>query len=180
MAAAILQLQPFVAHNEQTGEMIPVHELIHVLSSGQDIWTYYPYNHRLEYWIRHEPDLKPYLLIRDPRDIIVSTAHFCERYPQTFLNYNVNGVHFSDMPPSVRIDHLINDILPKSLFDYEKWRMTGLFEIIHFRDLLKHPVSKVYHNWKRRGVVGAYKDEMTTEQIDKCNDKFGELIEAWK
>ena len=179
LAAAIMQLHPFVAHNEQTGEMMPVEKLINVLSMDNDIWTYYPYHHRLEYWIKHKPDLKPYLLLRDPRDIIVSTAHFCEKYPQTFLNYNVNGVRFSDMPVSRRIDYLIDDILHESLYDYERWRMTGLFELIRFRDLLKHPVAKIYHNWKRRGVVGAYKDEMTTEQIARCDDRYGELIEVW-
>ena len=180
LAAAILKLRPFVAHNEQTGKMIPVEELIAVISAGYDMWTYYPYHRKLErYLIVNQDEIEPYLLLRDPRDIIVSTAHFCEKYPNTFLNFEVDGRKFSDMGLEERIDHLIDDILEESLFDYEKWRTSGLFNIIHYRDLIKHPIADFYQNWKRRGVTGSYKDEMTRKQIRRATQKYKELIEKW-
>ena len=179
LAAKILGCHPYVAHDEQTGEMFNVYRLIGALELGVDIWTYYPYNRRLEYYIRTHENMEPYLLLRDPRDIIVSTAHFCEKYPHTFMNWTVDGKKFRRYPLKKRIDFLIDDILPESLFDYDKWRKTGIFNIIRYRDIIKHPVARMYRSWKRRGVKGSYKDEMTPEQIERASEKFAELIEKW-
>ena len=118
-------------------------------------------------------------MVRDPRDIIVSTAHFCEKYPHTFMNWRVDGHLFGWYTVEKRIDFLIDDILEESLFNFEKWRKSGLFEVLHYRDLIDHPTAKVYHNWLRRGVTGSYKDEMTPEQIERATEKYRELIEAW-
>jgi hypothetical protein len=180
LAAAILDLAPFVAHDEQTGEMIPVRKLISVIKmTGGGVWTYYPYDKRLEYYLKFESTASLFLLVRDPRDIIVSTAHFCEKYPDTFLNYKVDGKLFSEMSVKERIDHLIDDILEESLFNFERWRKTGMFTVLRYRDLVYHPKSLEYKTWLRRGVTGSYKDEMTPEQIKRSTDKYRELIEAW-
>ena len=144
-----------------------------------NVWTYYPYNKELRSFLKHlDADL--FMLVRDPRDIIVSTAHFCDKYPNTFLNYKIGDRHFSDMGMEERIDHLIDDILEESLFDYERWRLSGLFKVIHFRHLLDHPIAGQYQNWKRRGITGAYLDEMTREQIERSTIKYKELIDAWQ
>jgi hypothetical protein len=179
LAAKILGCRPFVAHDEKTGDMMNVYHLLGVLDLGVDVWTYSPYNQRLAYYIRTRENVDAYLLLRDPRDIIVSTAHFCEKYPNTFMNWEVDGVRFAKYSLERRIDFLIDDILEHSLFDYDRWRRSRLFTLLRYRDIINHPIAKVYQNWLRRGVKGSYKDEMTPEQIERSTEKYKELIEAW-
>ena len=180
LAAAILGCQPFVAHDEKTGEFIDAGFVTQVISLEADIWTYYPYNMRLCCHLARMEDIDCYMTLRDPRDIIVSTAHFCEKYPATFLNFTVDSLKFTQYPLERRIDFLIDDILKDSLFGYERWRQTGLFYPLYFEDMVQHPVSQQYENWKRRGDVGSHKDEMTPAQIERSTETYRELIEAWQ
>lgn len=178
LAARILGVEPVECQNEKTGAPVPAYQVIENIKKKGNAWIHYPYDEKLlDFLIMSRASL--YMTVRDPRDIIVSTAHFCEKYPQTFMNWVIDGKHFVDYSVQERIDYLI-PMLKDRLFDYDRWRQTGLFQIVKYTDSLKHEVAQTYKNWKRVGAPVNYPNEMTPEQIKKANEVYVDLIGAWQ
>ena len=144
-----------------------------------NIWVHYYYSPRLV-WTLEESGADCYILLRDPRDIIVSLAHYVEDRPDTFPNfYYLPDEKLSDYPFTERIDILIAYAF-YDMLEYELYRQCDIFKPIYYEDLLKLPDAQIYTKYKVRGIVGAYKDEMTPEQIRCSSDRFEPLIEAWR
>lgn len=145
---------------------------------NSNIWIHYHYSQGLVCALK-ERDIDCYILLRDPRDIIVSLAHYVYAKPDTFPNYYyLPDEKLSDYPFKERIDILITAAHPDML-DYDKYRKCDLFKPIYFEDLLSKPDAKTYTKYKRRGIVGSYKDEMTQQQIVRSTCVYGDLIEKW-
>ena len=147
-----------------------------VLSNGSRIWVHYPYNDTLREFLEGWDGQKR-LLLRDPRDIIVSIAHFVEACPGMYLNY-IGGKQLSQMPFVDRVDWLI-DVMRDPLYDHDRWRKTGLFQLYYYHEIVEHPAAASYNYNLVRGIVGGYKQDMTKKQIDRADKYYGELIEVW-
>ena len=78
-----------------------------------------------------------------------------------------------------RIDILIDHFLPFSLAQHERWRRSGLFDVVRFCDLIQHPAAQTYTERKRVGVPGNFWKEMTAEQSRRAYEQYQDIIEAW-
>jgi hypothetical protein len=168
--------KPYSAITRDDGP-IDVDDVITRIEKGDDIWFHYPYSNKLEEYLRINKSNK-YLLLRDPRDIIVSIAHYVAKVPDSPINWKHNDIYLSGMEYEDRIDAII-EIIGPWFNSYEKWRRSGIFDVFHFRDIIHYPIADKYKEEKRRGMVGSYKDEMTPKQIRKCNKIFSDLIKLW-
>lgn len=153
--------------------------------------TYIPFVQKAE---------RTFLLLRDPRDIVISCAHIVDQLPSIGLNYYLeDGRRFRDLSMSKRINYLIDTMQP--LFQwFEYWRLFGI-ETLHFEDYIERPewlfeklshlgygtVDEIreraayqhpYHF--RNGKAENWKTEMTATQKKKANQNFADFIDAWK
>lgn len=176
LLAMQLGLMPFPMLTRDDGYK-PIKGLIKEIKSGSNIWFHYKYDTKLFCFLK-DYNCKKYLLLRDPRDVIVSIARYVGKLPDSPINYVVGGRYLSDYEYRERIDILI-DYMPDEFNHYEKWRKTGIFTVLRYRDIICKPDVNNMTTEKRRGIVGSYKDEMTGSQIEKCNSVFTDLIKLW-
>ena len=141
------------------------------------IWIHSPYHQDLLDWVI-DREVALHLLLRDPRDIIVSWAHVVEQAPKLFWNYRYNRKQLTEYNIPTRIDILTKLLVPL-MHDFDQWRQRGCFEVHHYRDIIERPEAKDYTFNKVRGVVGSHKDEMTGKQIAKANRLYGDIIDLW-
>lgn len=161
-------------------------------------WLHLPYDP--DYLKFVEAAERHFLLLRDPRGIILSMAHIIDKIPSIGLNYHIgDGVRLSNLSMKGRIDYLIGTIRP--LLDwYEQWRARG-WSMFTYDQYLANPgsiysqlsalgygtvqqivKSSQYRNPKHfyLGRADAWRYEFTPAQQRACLDRFGDLIEAWK
>jgi len=178
LLAHILNLAPLSGYyDDESAEPKPLSWIKNGLNGLDSIWFHYPYNEPLLNYLK-KSDAELYVLLRDPRDIIVSVAHFVNACPNNFLNYLYTENRLADYPFKQRIDRLIVG-MKNHLYDYDKWRQSGHFRCMYFRDIIKSPVAKANTQEMRRGITGSHKDEMTPKQIRKSTDLYHPLIKAW-
>ena len=120
--------------------------------------------------------IKTYIVLRDPRDIIVSHTYWHENKKRSFSNLKDN---LDKIPFEKRMDYII-DALEEHFYLYDKYRTSNLCQLVYYSELVKNKVSKKYTDWLRKGIVGSYKNEMTAKQIKKSTKKYEYLINNWK
>ena len=140
-------------------------------------------------------DMDRFCIIRDPRDAIVSWAHYVEKIRDDHVLANVEGVdvkHAED-----RIATLI-DILPPYIANWLDWpqyattvRYEKLLsepekELVEVSKVLDIPLGVLVERSKfrggetfRKGVAGEWRHEFTDEHIKAFNANFSEAMEKW-
>lgn len=177
LAARIMRLRGFTAVRKDAPPH-PDDYVIAELRKGYDIWFHYPFSRKLADYLELI-DAEKFVLLRDPRDIIVSIAHRVEDYPRTLVNYWHNQRRLSSYPFEQRVDALI-DMMQAPFADFDNWRQCEFMQPIYFRQLLADPVAMTYTEQKIRGVRGAYKDKMTGDQKERATRLYKDLIEVWQ
>jgi len=159
-------------------------------------WLHLP--HDTDYELPVSMCEKSFLLLRDPRDIIISHAYIVDKIPTIGLNYIIGDVRLTDLHVSKRIDFLVDNIRPM-LEWFEGWRLFGL-RTLHYEDLILSPF-KIYRELSalgygtvtelqsramvkekhhfRKGIVGDWKNEFSPKQQRKAFENFGDIIEKW-
>jgi hypothetical protein len=175
LTAAILKCDPvpaikpdFIWEDEK--------KIVEEIESNRNVWFHYPHR-ELVSWAFQNSQADKYLLLRDPRAIIASWAHYCEE-PSSALNFLYCGKKLHTYPFKKRID-LITDFAKDLFFDYEKWRQSGMFTVLRYRDILFSPLSRFPYVGFRLGVIDSYKNDMTEKQIKRANKIYRELIKVW-
>lgn len=177
LAGKIYNAEGFTAVRRD-GPPFNVRHVVERIRTGNNVWFHYPFSQQLANFMLTFPANK-YVLLRDPRDIIISIAYRVQDYPGTLVNYRYNGKRLSSYPFSERVDALI-EFMAEPFTDFDKWRTSGAVEPIYYSDLVNDPIAKTYTDQLRKGVVGAYKREMTQAQIRKANQVYRGLIGKWK
>jgi len=146
-------------------------------------WMHLPYD--VDYLKFVERAERHFLLLRDPRGIILSMAHIIDKIPSIGLNYRIgDGIRLSNLSLSGRIDYLIETIQP--LFNwYEQWRARG-WTLFTYDEYLAHP-ERVYSQLSALGYgtvkqiarLSQYR-EFSPAQQRACTERFGDLIALWK
>jgi len=176
LAGRVLDCAGFTAVRKD-GPPFGLEHITNRLKTGQSVWFHYPFSQELYDYLQGF-DAEKYVLLRDPRDIIVSMSHRVEDYPGALVNYKHEGNRLSHYPFTERMDILI-EMMREPFADFDQWRQAGLTPV-HYSEFVKHPVAETFTEQKRRGVVGAYKSEMTPEQIERANQSFGDLVYLWE
>lgn len=138
------------------------------------------------------------LLLRDPRDMIVSLAHAIDRHGGEPLDYLAPGGRLSSLAFTDRIDYLIENIRP--VFErFDRWRQVDNVKIFYYDAFMILPQSTYYRlanlgygrylNIKarakqkaytyRRANPGGWLEDMTIEQAGRCRQLFGDITQAW-
>lgn len=157
-------------------EWMPEERAIEIIESPDSRWFHYPYTEKVAMAFQ-ESQVDKYLLLRDPRAIIVSWAHYCEE-PDGALDFVHKEKYLHTYPLEDRID-LVMDVAKDLFWDYEKWRQSGMFTVLRYRDILFNPLARVAHTGFRLGTIDSYKEEMTPKQLKKSTEMYKELIERW-
>jgi len=155
---------------------IPEEDVVKKIKTEKDIWFHYPYVESVRKALQESQQDK-YLLLRDPRAIIVSWAYYCEE-PNSALDIYYDSKYLHEYPLKKRIDILIDEVRDL-IYDYEKWRQSGMFIVLRYRDILFNPLARTALTGFRLGVLGGYDDDMTYQQVKKCNSLYKNEIESW-
>lgn len=137
-------------------------------------------------------------ILRDPRDIIVSMAHFIGNLPTSVFNWDINGRRLSDRDLAYRIDFLIDNMAPVfSRFD--PWLDVKNIEVFRYEDYYRFP-QKTYKRLEglglgtvamlaerakvkaytfRVGTIENWKNELTLQQQKRANANFARFISRW-
>lgn len=139
-----------------------------------------------------------FLALRDPRDVIVSMAHYVDRVKTSAFNHPVFDGRLSELYFPYRIDYLIETMRP--VFElFEGWRKEGI-EVLCYEEYKYRPdqmvqklsrlgfgtVEEISKRAQKRaytfrnGTSGQWEKEFTDGQKERANMKFGDLIEAWR
>ncbi len=140
------------------------------------------------------------LLLRDPRDVVVSFWHFLYQprfAPESwnrrqFFAAGLVAENYYDLERDAALDSLIETYLPRILAWRERWLAETRVDvqIIQYEDLVRHPQETVlkvgeFHGLEirepvipergddtlfRRGVVGSHKDELSARQASAVNE----------
>jgi hypothetical protein len=139
------------------------------------------------------------LILRDPRDVINSHAHYVYLHPRSPLNYFHDGnKRLNEIPFSRRIDYLITNLRPV-FYLFEAWRKMGI-ETFYYEQYKTAPLdlfdrfskmgygtpAEISARSNRRGMsyraggMGEWKQTFTSYQKRACKNIYGDLIESWK
>jgi hypothetical protein len=177
LLAYILRAKPFTAI-QSDGTPISIENLLTRLWIKQSFWFHYPFNLRLAVAL-NMLNVNKYLLLRDPRDIICSTADSDAEHIEVITGItDYDGVPIMEYPIKERIDILI-DVMQPLMHDFEKWRRTGLFMVLRYRDLIHTPEAAAYISHKNKGVVKSHESMMAPEQIYRSTQYYEDLIYYW-
>jgi Sulfotransferase domain len=138
------------------------------------------------------------LVLRDPRDIIVSMAHAIDKRGGDPINYEYGNVRLSALPFSERIDYLIDNMCPV-FRRFEAWRQWGQLDVFSYdmytqyprtvierlshmgygrvRDIEKRAKQRAYTY--RTARFGDWQNDMTPEQAERVGRTYGYLIPLW-
>jgi hypothetical protein len=149
-----------------------------------------------------------FMIVRDPRDVIVSHAHYAERVKdKTGIDYKStsDGLRLSNLTLRERID-VLNIIMRHRLCAYAGWafqenvhvfkysefiinqekQIKRMMAILDGHGLLDATYDEMVERARpkpsgafRRGQVGDYKHTFTDEQNAEAKRRFGDFIEAW-
>jgi hypothetical protein len=155
---------------------VPEEDVVNKIESKGSFWFHYPYVESVRQALQESQEDK-YLLLRDPRAIIVSWAYYCEE-PDSPLDFIHKDKYLHTYPLKKRIDLIINHAY-SLLWDYEKWRQSGMFTVLRYRDIVFNPLARTAFDGFRSGVVGNFRNDMTDEQMEKCSRLYGDLIANW-
>lgn len=152
-------------------------------------------------------DAVGFMIVRDPRDVIVSHAYYVAKLPeQTWINYKVSKTkRLSDLPFKSRIDFLIQ-IIKTRLIAYSGWAMQENVHVFKYRELVHDKERQLKRMMAildqrglldadytemcdrarprgdgafRRGQVGDYEHDFTDFQKRSASAIFHDFIEAW-
>jgi hypothetical protein len=138
------------------------------------------------------------LVLRDPRDIIVSMAHAVGKHDGAPINYHIGGGKMDTLPLGKRIDYLINNMLPVFML-FDRWIVNESIQIFHYDQFMNDPervferlVSMAYgspeilrERAKKRAYTyrtarsGDWMVDMTKHQAQRSADIYGDLIKTW-
>ena len=185
---------------EQAKSKSEILQALHKLESRsrqRNYWTHLPYHHEYESFVNNCES--SFLLLRDPRDMIVSHAYVVEKMPDISLNFRIGERHLCDLPLSERVDFLIDHMRPFLLW-FESWRVFGM-QTFYFEDFIRDPLpvcerlesigygdavvmmkrARYKHPaYFRSGKIGDWKKVFTEEQVERADENFGDLIERWR
>lgn len=156
-----------------------------------------PYSQSMENTLR---GITKFLLIRDPRDIIVShaTSNMDISSPIE-LNYTVSNCKLYDLPVLDRIDYLI-DVYKPLLELFDLWVGCSGLELFNYDEYVMFPELTVQRlselgygtftdivqrvNFRSKSFVNRNNQEswiytMTSDQQKRCKKSFGHIIEKW-
>jgi hypothetical protein len=148
-----------------------------------------------------------FMIVRDPRDVIVSHAHYVQRVKdKTGIDYWVTDTkRLSHISMERRIDSLIR-LMRHRLCAYNGWAYQENVHVFKYSELVtnqekqikrlmeilsKHNLLDTDYNGMverarpkpsgafRRGKVGDYKHAFTDAQKGDAEAMFGDFIEAW-
>ena len=137
-------------------------------------------------------------ILRDPRDIIVSMAHFIGNLPTSVFNWKVDGKPLSERPLSYRIDYLIEN-MPPVFSRFDPWLDVEGIEIFRYEDHHHFPgetyrrlekmglgtVSELKARAKKKaytfraGTIENWKNEFTPPQKQKANANYAAFVSKW-
>jgi hypothetical protein len=139
------------------------------------------------------------LILRDPRDIINSHAHYVYLHHKSPLNYfHHEYKRLHEIPFSRRVDYLITNLRPV-FYLFEAWRKMGI-ETFYYEQYKNVPgdlfdrLSKMGYGTPaeisarshQRGMsyraasMGEWEKTFTNYQKRACKNLYGDLIESWK
>jgi len=137
-------------------------------------------------------------LIRDPRDIIVSMAHFIGNLPTSVFNWTIEGKRLSERDLSYRIDYLVENMAPVfarfdpwvdvkniMIFRYEEhvrdpqitYQRLAALGLGTAQELEERAQKKAYTF--RAGTIENWKTEFTPAQKRKANANFASFLDRW-
>jgi hypothetical protein len=148
-----------------------------------------------------------FMIVRDPRDVIVSHAHYVQRVrDKTGIDYWItNTQRLSHVSMERRIDVLIR-LMRRRLCAYNGWAYQENVHVFKYRELVHNQERQIKRMMSildshglldatysdmaerarpkpsgafRRGKVGDYKHTFTDEQNAEAKLRFGDFIEAW-
>ena len=140
------------------------------------------------------------LILRDPRDIIISQLYYVKWWTGKAVNYLVgDGLHLSDLSMEDGIDFLIDNFRPV-LLGFDKWTSCPfvhvftfeqyidnaelVFERLHdlgYGEIDKMREAITIHDKKafRKGDVGDWVNHFSETQARNSQDNFGDIIDKW-
>lgn len=177
LLAHILKAVPFTAIKHD-GNYVTVNKVINqIVYNKRNFWFHYPFNSDLVDALKRNHDYRV-LLLRDPRDIICSIADIVDDNQVLDNRYTHDGKRLSAHPFSKRIDILI-ETMRADFDEYEKWRRSGLWFVLRYRDIISFHAARYFRKHKRNGVAGSHKAIMKPKQIERANYLYKDLIAAW-
>ena len=158
--------------------------------------------------IPYHPEIEPLvkrqfqhvlLILRDPRDVIVSWAHYVENLKTSALNTKLNRGRLSDIPFSSRVDFLI-DHMRLFLLSFEPWREKSYVTTLHYEEFKTNPqrvlmqlaamefgsVTEMLERARKReytfrkGTINNWQTEFNEMQKHQAEKKFGDIIAKWR
>jgi len=140
------------------------------------------------------------LILRDPRDIIVSMAYYIGTTHTSAFNFQVsNKKRLSDLALSERFDFLIEQ-MPVTFRLFDGWREMAGIELFYYEDYKLHPLDvfsrlsalgfgsakeimeRSFHKdyGFRVGTIENWKKEFNAAQKTRALENFGNIINAWR
>jgi hypothetical protein len=138
------------------------------------------------------------LIIRDPRDIIVSMANYVQKIPTSALNFITPQGQLSKLRFPQRVDFLIETMCP--FFEaFEPWRDKSYVHVFKYETFQKYPgvvidrlndlgfgaTQEIFERSKekaytfRKGTINNWKLEFSPVQKRDAWVQFGDIIEKW-
>jgi len=176
LAGSLHNCEPFAAVRKEAPPYPPEY-IIRRIKTGKSLWFHYPYSQRLAEFLADFEATK-YVLLRDPRDIIISIAHRVEKVPQSIVNYKYGDKRINGYPFAKRVDILL-DIMYGPFCDFDRWRRYAGLEPLYYSDLVANPDASKHTEQLERGIVGAYQEGMTEAQISRAGNEYKYLIRYW-
>lgn len=161
-----------------------------------NVWGHVPYHPALAPVV--ESAETALLLVRDPRDIIVSHAHYVARKRNSALDYAIGKVRLSKIPFEQRVGFLIASMGPV-FARFDMWRRMPFVQVFRYEEYQRDPEgtmerlgalgygavdgmrarAKIHSYTFRKGAIGDWETEFTGRQKAKAERLFGEIIDRW-
>ena len=200
------QLIYYVRSGGPKGEYRSVEDQIHQLDtrSKPGIWAHIGYSDRMYQYLQKR-FVATLFTRRDPRDVVVSTAYYYEKYP-TAVNDLVfpDGTSISQMPWDERLLMLIT-LVGLTLPHYSGWIRDDVYQV-RYEDVIDHrereftkiqeyledlgltpppgeemaAMSRDPHKLSfRRGKHGDWREEFTSRHVNWADKYLGHVIHDW-
>ena len=190
----------------QKGEFRSVKEQIEVLdrSNKSGIWAHIGYSSRIHEYIKKRFTATLFIR-RDPRDVVVSMAHYLDKYPEASTDLMLpNNTSLSRMQWDKRLLWLITHMgltLPhytgwirddvyqvkyEDVVDHREREFTKIQEYLEGLGLKPPPGEKMAEMSRdphklsfRRGKHGDWKETFTNDHVEWANKYLGHVIADW-
>ena len=187
------------------GEFRSSDEQIQVLDSWkrEGIWAHISYSDKLQQYIQKRFTAAVFIR-RDPRDVVVSMAHYLNKYPTSTTDLRAPTFSISELEWDERLLWLITHmglILPH----YTGWIRDEVYQVkyedvvddrvgeftklqVYLEGLGLHPppgekmaeMSRNPHKLSfRRGKHGDWRDEFSDQHVEWANKYLGHVIRDW-